>query len=246
LRNTCSRLFRITSSAPSRQPWAVVAPTSRRCSPAAASTESRANVVVGLSVSQGELDTWTRDIRQQAETIFGPENVTVSSASIAEAGIGGFSLVVSGPADELAELDALVTQTLNDIEGITNVSSNLSQAAANGEGNGPMTFIRINQQSALSYTGELETENTIGVTAEAVNAIQSLPEIRERPHIRVSQGFTSEIQTEGFNSLPIAMMIAVVIVVTILIFTFGSRWCTGLLSFSVLSWRRWAPPWRSP
>ena len=30
-------------------------------------TESRANVVVGLSVSQGELDTWTRDIRQQAE-----------------------------------------------------------------------------------------------------------------------------------------------------------------------------------
>ncbi len=198
-------------------------------------TESRANVVVGLSVSQDELDTWTQEIRQQAETIFGPENVTVSSASIAEAGIGGFSLVVSGPADELAELDPLVTETLNNIEGITNVSSNLSQADADSEEDGPMTFIRINQQSALSYTGELETDNTIGVTAEAVDAIQSLPEIRERPHITVSQGFTSEIQTEGFNSLPIAMMIAIVIVVTILIFTFQSLvyWFAIILSIVV-------------
>lgn len=200
--------------------------------------ESQANVVVGLSVGQRELDDWTRRVRQEADTIFGEDNVTVSSASIAEAGIGGFSLVVSGPADELAALDALVIETLNGIDGITNVSSNLSQANNGGDGeenNGPLTIIRINRQSALSYTGELETQNTIGVTAEAVDAVRALPELRERPHITVSQGFSSEIQTEGFNSLPIAMMIAVVIVVTILIFTFQSLvyWFAIILSIVV-------------
>jgi multidrug efflux pump subunit AcrB len=183
----------------------------------AAVQENRANVVVGLDVGQTELNEWTRIIRTEAEAILGEENVTVSAMALG-GDFGGFELIVSGPLDELVALDPIVIETLNNIDGITNVSSNLSEAAANQDG--PPMYIRVNMETAASYSAELETQNTIGITNQAVETIESLPQLSE--NIRVSQGFQSEVQTEGFNSLPIAMGIAFVIVALILIAAFGS------------------------
>ncbi len=198
-------------------------------------SENAANltVILEVGVTGEELNEYTQQIREAAEQIFnGEDNVTVSSASLAEGGFGGLTVIASGPPEDLAELDPLIIETMNGIDGITNVTSNLS---ATGSSDGPPTYIRINLESALSYTGELETENTIGVTQDAIAAIKALPEVQNNENVTISQGFSSEIQTEGFNSLPIAMGLAIIIVVIILIFTMQSLvyWLSIILSVMV-------------
>jgi len=196
-------------------------------------TESQANLTIGLDVNQEELDQLAGTIRIEAERIFGgPEAVTVSGGSAADEGFGGFSLVVSGPQDVIAEFDPLITETLEGIDGITNVTSNLTQNG-NEADDGPITYIRVNEESAISYSAELETNDTIGVTTQAIDTIKQLPELPD--NILVRQGFNSEIQTQGFNSLPQAMGIAVVIVVFILILSFRSLvyWLALILSIVV-------------
>ncbi|MBI5669272.1 MAG: efflux RND transporter permease subunit [Chloroflexi bacterium] len=195
-------------------------------------SENIANLTLGVE-SREQLDHWAQQIRAQAEAIFGKENVTVSAASISEQGFGGFAVVLSGPQDNLAAINQKVIDTLNTVPGLTNVSSNLAQVSAAGGDDGPTTYIRIDRESAVRFTGELETENTLGVTREAIETIKALPDLP--PTIKVSQGFESELQTEGFQSLFVAMGIAIVIVVLILMVTFGSvvHWLDIILSVAV-------------
>lgn len=194
-------------------------------------TENIANITVGIE-SPDQLDIWAGRIRAEAETIFGDENVTVSAASLSDQGFGGFELVLYGPVEELIAVNQTVIDTLNSIPGITNATSDLAVAGV-GSSDGPATYIRIDGQSAVSFAAELETENTLGVTAEAIQKIESLPDLPET--VIVSQGFNSELQTEGFQSLGLAMGIAIVLVILILIVTFGSivHWFDIILSIVV-------------
>ncbi|MBZ0290151.1 MAG: efflux RND transporter permease subunit, partial [Anaerolineae bacterium] len=125
-----------------------------------------------------------------------------------------------------------VLDTLNTIPGITNATSDLSLAGA-GTADAPATFIRIDQQSAVSFGAELETENTLGVTQQAIDQIKAIPDLPA--NIKVSQGFQSDLQTQGFQSLGIAMGIALVLVIIILVVTFGSvvHWFDIILSVVV-------------
>lgn len=194
-------------------------------------SENRASITVGVHFDGRQLDEWTRRIREQAGSIFGQENVVVSSGSLSSGGFGGLSLIVSGPPDVLTELDPLIIATIESVEGITNVSSNLSEAASGDDG--PVTYIRVNQQSALSYTAELETEDAIGVTQAAIAELEALDDLPDT--VTISQGFISETQTEGFASLFIAMGIASVIVILVLVVTFSSPvyWLAIFLSVIV-------------
>jgi multidrug efflux pump subunit AcrB len=193
-------------------------------------SENAANIAIGVE-SPEKLDEFAQIVRGEADTIFGKDYVTVSAASMTEQGMGSFAVVLSGPQDQLVAINQLVIDTLNGVEGITNITSNLQDGGTSDDG--PTTYIRIDGESALQYTGELETEDTLGVTAQAIDAVKSLPDLPS--DIKVSQGFTSEIQTEGFNSLFAAMGIAIVIVVLILIVTFGSlvHWFDIILSIIV-------------
>jgi HAE1 family hydrophobic/amphiphilic exporter-1 len=193
-------------------------------------SENQAEIVIGLDVDTDTLDERTVSVREAAESVFGEANVTVSNA--ADEGFGGFELVVSGPIDELVALDPLVIETLNNLEGLTNVSSNISEAVADSAGD--PTFIRVNLKTAASYSADVETDNTIGIIQEAIDAVKLLPEFPE--NIEVSQGFDSEVQTQGFNSLPIAMGIAMILMIIILIFTFQSTvyWLALILSIVVV------------
>lgn len=195
--------------------------------------ENEADITIGLN-SPGLLDNFVGDVRAAAVEVFGAENVEVSAASLTSgSGFGGFELVMSGPDQEvLAEFDPQVIEILNSIEGITNVESNLAAAAAAGD-DGPQTYIRVNQRPALSYTGELETEDTIGITRVAITTLEENLEFPEG--VRISQGFNSEIQTEGFASIIVAIGIASVIVVAILVILFGSPvyWVSIFLSVVV-------------
>lgn len=174
------------------------------------------------------LDPLTAQVRAGAERIFGAGNVVVSAASLSEQGFGGFALVLSGEPEDVAGINEQVIETLNGVDGLANVTSNLG-----GLGDGAQTIIRIDGNPAVRYTGELETENTLGVTAAAKEAVLSIPNIP--PSITISEGFETELQTQGFANLFVAMGIAIVIVVLILIITFGSlvHWLDIILSIVV-------------
>ena len=168
------------------------------------------------------VDTLTQEVRDLAEETFGADNVTVSAAS--QTGFGGFSLIVTG--DSLADLIAVsddVKQTLEslDIDGdgrpdITNVTSNVDTAAVGGEG----TIIRVDGQPAISFSGELETENTLGVTSAAKAAVAEMASLPAGA--QVTEGFDSEQQVQGFRSMVIAILYSVVLVYLVMALTFRS------------------------
>ena len=91
--------------------------------------------------------------------------MTVSAGTIAAGGFGGIALVLSGDPDELADLNEQVLAALNDVEGLANATSNQGEQAL---------ILRVDGESALRYTGELETANTIGVTNAAKEVLESL------------------------------------------------------------------------
>jgi multidrug efflux pump subunit AcrB len=193
-------------------------------------SENAAQITVGLQ-SQENIDARTQELRAQAEAVFGADNVTVSAASLSDGGFGGFELVVAGPQEELEALDSSVIETLENVDGLANVSSNLSQVTVGGD-SGPTTYLRINLQSALSYRGELETQDTIGTTQIAKRAV----ELMDLPaDVTVSEGFQTQTQTQGFQGILTAMLIAIGIVVIVLIVTFGSlvHWLDIILSIIV-------------
>jgi HAE1 family hydrophobic/amphiphilic exporter-1 len=197
-------------------------------------TENEALITIGVK-GQADLDRLTPLIRQEAEKIFndldrngsveeGQNNVAVSSASLSEQGFGGFAVVVSGDKKnpptlaDLQQYDSLIINTLENIQGITNVESSLTQVAGSG-GDTSQVYIRIDGIPAVRYTAELETKDTLGLTQKAIDAVKTidLPE-----NLTIGEGFESEQQTKGFQQTFISMGIAVVIVYFVMLLTFGS------------------------
>ena len=164
----------------------------------------------------------TDEIRSLANEIFGEENATVSAAS--QTGFSGFGLIISGDsADELEPFAEDIKLAIGsiDIDGdgkpdVVNVSSNVDQDIVGGNG----TIIRIDGRPAVSFNGELETENTLGVTAAAKDAVSSLSGLPASAEI--SEGFESEQQTQGFAQMIEAIGISVIIVYAIMALTFKS------------------------
>jgi len=194
-------------------------------------SENIAAITIGVE-TQSNLDQWTQRIRTEAERIFGKDSVRVSAASISDQGFGGFELVLAGPAEDVQAINQTVIDTLNTIPGITNATSDLETVSAGGD-NAPRTFIRVDGETAVSFSAELETDNTLGVTQQAIQKIKALPDLPAS--VQVSQGFNSELQTQGFQSLFVAMAIAIAIVILILMITFGSlvHWFDIILSIVV-------------
>ncbi|NDJ63263.1 MAG: efflux RND transporter permease subunit [Chloroflexi bacterium] len=195
-------------------------------------SENQASVTIGLE-GGAPLDTYAQLVRAEAESIFGTDNVSVSAASAATQGFGSFALVLAGPQAVLEDFDARVIETLNGVEGLTNASSTLSQIGGAGGTGGPVTYLRVDGQTAVSYTGEVEGEDTINIIQRGITAVEAIPGLPDS--VTVSQGFEAEIQTQGFASLFVAMGIAIVIVVIILVFTFGSlvHWLAIIFSIVV-------------
>ncbi len=184
-------------------------------------SQNQANLTITPVEVEG-VDVLTREVRQRAEEAFGADNVTVSAAS--QTGFGGFSLVVTS--DSLEELMAVagdVKQALAevDIDGdgiqdITNISSSVDNAAVGGDG----TLMRIDGRPAIRFSGELETENTLGVTGAAKKAIVALETLPAGT--QVTEGFESEQQVQGFQNMIVAIGWSIVLVYIILALTFRS------------------------
>jgi HAE1 family hydrophobic/amphiphilic exporter-1 len=168
----------------------------------------------GASISMGvedvdDLDALTAEIRQIAEEQFGMENVIVTGGTLTSSAFGSFGLVVSGDMEAVVAFNDQAVVALEGVNGLTNVSSNLTDTDS---------ILRVDGKPALRYTGELETEDTLGVTAEAIAALEeSAPE-----GITVSEGFETQAQTEGFRESVSAILVAIVAVYIVMVFTFRS------------------------
>ncbi len=188
---------------------------------------------IGLE-TQAELDALLPELRQFAETLLvqkygerGAEFVKVSGAGLTSEGFGGFSVEIRGK-DKNANISDLrpyidvVMQTLENVDGLVNVES-----SASGLGSGETTYIRIDGVPAIQFSGEIEDDDTLGITNAALEAVekavseyrQANPQLAE---VEVSQGFDSEQQQEGFQQIFISMGIATLIVYIILALTFGN------------------------
>jgi HAE1 family hydrophobic/amphiphilic exporter-1 len=170
--------------------------------------QSLAAVNIGVEVVE-DVDAFTAQIRSSAEAVFGSENVTVASGTLSSGAFGGFALVAVGDSDRVAAFNDQAISTLNAVDGLANVSSNLADQE---------TILRINGQPAVRYTGELETENTLGVTEAAKTALEEAAP----PGVDIAEGFESQQQTEGFQKAVQALGISVVVVYVVLVVTFGS------------------------
>jgi HAE1 family hydrophobic/amphiphilic exporter-1 len=197
-------------------------------------TENQATIAVTVN-DQGTLDNLTPSVRREAERVFndlnhdnnpdpGQANVTVSGASLSEQGFGGFAVVVSGDSKnpptlaELQQYDVLILSTLSSIKGLTNVESSLAQVESSG-GDISQTYIRIDGVPAARYTAELETNDTLGLTRQAISAVKALglPD-----NLKVGEGYESEQQTQGFQQTFVSLGIAVIIVYFVMVLVFGS------------------------
>jgi preprotein translocase subunit SecF len=171
--------------------------------------QSAANLSISPE-SKADLERLTPLVRAKAEEIFGPGNVVVSGGDVASMGMGGFSLVLTGEPDDLSTVNDRVIAALEEIEGLVNVSSNLTA----GE-----MIIRVDGQHAVSYVAEMETRDTMGVTALAKEQVADL----DLPAgIGISEGFQTSMQTEGFADMARALVISIVIVYVVLALTFRS------------------------
>ncbi|MCY4105224.1 MAG: efflux RND transporter permease subunit [Chloroflexi bacterium] len=166
-------------------------------------------------------------------------DITVTATSAGGEGVGGFQMIMSGSTASLERLNACVIQTLASIDGLVNVSSNIALSDASDPENA--SIIRIDRRPALQFSADLETADSIGVTAQAIQTIEDLPLLQQinealpaAEKIVVSQGFTSEVQTEGFISVGRSMILALVLVILILIITFGSPVYWLVIIFSVI------------
>jgi HAE1 family hydrophobic/amphiphilic exporter-1 len=160
--------------------------------------------------SKGDLERLIPLVRAEAERIFGPENVVVSSADLMSSGFGGLGLVLTGDAGDLAAVNERVIAALSQVEGLANVSSNLTA----GE-----VIVRVDGQRAVSYSADVETRDTMGVTARAKQAVAAL----DLPAgVGISEGFETREQTKGFADMGRALIISIVAVYLVMALTFRS------------------------
>ena len=170
--------------------------------------QGAASISMGIE-DPDSLDALTAEIRQIAEAHFGPDNVTVVGGSMTTSMISSFDLVISGDVETLIAFNDQAVTALEQIDGLTNVSSNLTDTDM---------ILRVDGQPALRFTGELETEDSMGVTEEGKTTLEEIaPEA-----ITVSEGFTTKAQTEGFSKAVNAILIAIVAVYLVMMVTFRS------------------------
>ena len=170
--------------------------------------QGAASIRIGIQPG-ADIDALTADVRQEAQSVLGVDNATVSSGTLIGSAMGGFALVLSGDPAQLAAFNHEAITALEDIEGLTNVSSTQGEMEL---------ILRVDGEPALRYTGELETEDTLGVTEVAKTKLGSLV-----PNsITVSEGFETEMQTKGFSEAIRSILVSILAVYLVMVLTFRS------------------------
>lgn len=183
--------------------------------------QSAASLEVSVE-SLDDLDQLTSQVRATAEAVFGVDSVTVTAGGLTAHSTGGFDLVVTGPPQTLASLDARIVSALEQVDGLVNVTSNLASSDV---------IIRIDGQPAVRYEGDVESEDTMGVLAAGKAAVEGLDGLP--PDVAVSEGFVASMQTDGFRQASQALLVSIVVVYFVMVATFGSLAHPFVILFSL-------------
>jgi multidrug efflux pump subunit AcrB len=170
--------------------------------------QGAASIQMGVE-NVDDIDAITLQIRELAEGIFGNENVIVTSGTLSGGAFGGFALVASGNQDLLVDFNEQAIAALEEVDGLANVSSNLADMEA---------ILRVDSMPAISFSGELETEDALGVIEAAKRALEAIVP----PGLTISEGFQSEQQTQGFMQAAQGVLISIVVVYLVMVITFRS------------------------
>jgi multidrug efflux pump subunit AcrB len=188
---------------------------------AAAVDQGSASLTISVD-SADDLEVLMPHVRAKAESIFGAGHVTVSAGGLMGGSMSSFDLVLAGDPDVLADIDGEVIAALEAVDGLENVTSNLSAGGA---------IVRIDGKPAVQYAGEMESENTMGLIEAgkaAVEEMEGLP-----AGVTVSGGFMSDMQTEGFAQASQALLISIIVVYLVMVATFGSLAHPFVILFSL-------------
>ena len=120
-----------------------------------------------------------------------------------------FSLVLVGDPEQLAAIDEQVVATLGEVEGLANVTSDLTESDA---------ILRVGGQPAVGYSGEVESQDAMGVSDRAKARVEEIVPAG----ITVSEGFETEMQKQGFAQAIQALLISIVVVYLVMVITFRS------------------------
>ena len=188
------------------------------------------NITISVE-DQDAIDTITKQVREEAITVFGEDQVIVSAGG--QSGFGGFALTVTGDSlDDLVAIAPDVKAALGEVDmdddgqpDIANVDSTVDALL---DGSGGDVIMQIDGRPAISFGGELETNDTLGATKAAKQAVLDMDSLPAS--VIVTEGFDSQQQVEGFQSMIRAIGIAIVLVYIIMALSFRSL----LLPFTIL------------
>jgi HAE1 family hydrophobic/amphiphilic exporter-1 len=95
---------------------------------------------------------------------------------------------------------------------------------------GPVSITRVNQERAVTIKGTINSETTSGVNQAANRAIN---ELSLSNGTKVTVSGVSALQSESFQQLGVALVVAVVLVYLIMVLTFGSLTTPFVIMFSI-------------
>ncbi len=133
----------------------------------------------------------------------------------------------------LTQFESQIEEAIAGVDGVSDLVATEHVASESTGEQGAVVYFRINGDPALSYAGEIETEDTINLVTRAIETVQGSVELPEG--YTIGQGFDSQFQTEGFAGIFVAIGIAGAIVCAILVLVFGSPvyWLAVILSVVV-------------
>lgn len=146
------------------------------------------------------------------------------------------SITIDG---RLYDVEATYDQaTLNDIDAIRGILVGtvnpvpLSEVAEVSRGDGPVSITRVNEERAVTVRGTINSDSTSGVTAEAQKAIDAV-KAEAGGDLSITLGGVSQQQSEAFDQMGVALVVAVILVYMVMVLTFGSLSTPFIIMFSL-------------
>ncbi|MFL5735127.1 MAG: efflux RND transporter permease subunit [Chloroflexia bacterium] len=151
----------------------------------------------------------------------------LTSQKVTQVTIGGqiYDVQATYDQDTLNNLDAIKAIKV----GVANPVP-LSEVADVARTDGPVSISRVNQARAITVQGAIKSDSTSGVTAAAQKAID---ELNPGAGTKVTLTGVSQLQSESFQQLGVALVVAIVLVYMVMVITFGSLSTPFIIMFSL-------------
>jgi HAE1 family hydrophobic/amphiphilic exporter-1 len=139
---------------------------------------------------------------------------------------GAITVEARFPADTIGSIEALEDHMIAGPAGMVR----LGDVATIDVAPGPVVITRVDGERAALITGELKSDDTFGVIADADELIEDL-ELSD--DVEVGPGVETSIQQEGFSDTVFSFPVSILVVYLIMAITFGSLVHPFTILFSI-------------